>query len=104
MGLETKKEDGTDVEKHREYLYKVLVIGDIGVGKTSIIKRYVHGIFSAHYKSTVRSEKAALRCGGPLRSLIFLIFVVRALRCDLSTSKLLKSLLGARNYALVHRL
>jgi small GTP-binding protein len=46
-------EDAGDVEKHREFLYKVLVIGDIGVGKTSIIKRYVHGIFSAHYKSTI---------------------------------------------------
>lgn len=58
------QEDTGDVEKHREFLYKVLVIGDIGVGKTSIIKRYVHGIFSAHYKSTVRDGKTggALRC------------------------------------------
>lgn len=38
----------------KEYLYKVLVVGDIGTGKTSIIKRYVHNIFSLHYKSTVR--------------------------------------------------
>jgi GTPase SAR1 family protein len=40
-------------ENHRELLYKILVVGDIGTGKTSIIKRYVHGIFSIHYKSTV---------------------------------------------------
>jgi len=37
----------------KEYLYKILVVGDIGTGKTSIIKRYVHNIFSLHYKSTV---------------------------------------------------
>eukprot|EP01120_Amphizonella_sp_Union-15-10_P017213 TRINITY_DN94_c0_g1_i2.p1 TRINITY_DN94_c0_g1~~TRINITY_DN94_c0_g1_i2.p1 ORF type:complete len:215 (-),score=52.44 TRINITY_DN94_c0_g1_i2:168-812(-) len=42
-----------DGEKHKELLYKVLVVGDIGTGKTSIIKRYVHGIFSMHYKSTI---------------------------------------------------
>jgi len=37
----------------RELLYKVLVVGDIGTGKTSIIKRYVHAIFTQHYKSTI---------------------------------------------------
>jgi len=36
-----------------EYLFKILVIGDLGVGKTSIIKRIVHSIFNQHYKSTV---------------------------------------------------
>ncbi|KAG9295497.1 hypothetical protein G9A89_013526 [Geosiphon pyriformis] len=37
----------------KEYLYKILVVGDLGTGKTSIIKRYVHNIFSTHYKSTI---------------------------------------------------
>lgn len=36
-----------------EYLFKVLVVGDIGAGKTSFIKRYVHNIYSVHYKSTI---------------------------------------------------
>lgn len=39
--------------QYNEFLYKILVVGDIGTGKTSIIKRYVHGIFSIHYKSTI---------------------------------------------------
>lgn len=37
----------------REHLYKVLVIGDLGTGKTSIIKRYVHQFFSVHYRATI---------------------------------------------------
>lgn len=37
----------------REHLYKVLVIGELGTGKTSIIKRYVHQFFSQHYRATV---------------------------------------------------
>ncbi|XP_058613876.1 ras-related protein Rab-38 isoform X2 [Onychostoma macrolepis] len=37
----------------KEHLFKVLVIGDLGVGKTSIIKRYVHQIFSQHYRATI---------------------------------------------------
>lgn len=31
----------------------MLVIGDLGVGKTSIIKRYVHQIFSHYYRATI---------------------------------------------------
>ncbi|XP_028653716.1 ras-related protein Rab-32-like [Erpetoichthys calabaricus] len=37
----------------REYLFKVLVIGELGVGKTSLIKRYVHQLFSQHYRATI---------------------------------------------------
>lgn len=37
----------------QERLLKVLVIGDLGVGKTSVIKRYVHQIFSQHYRATI---------------------------------------------------
>ncbi|KAG8448277.1 hypothetical protein GDO86_015391 [Hymenochirus boettgeri] len=37
----------------REFLCKVLVVGDLGVGKTSIIQRYVHNIFSQCYRATI---------------------------------------------------
>lgn len=37
----------------QERLLKVLVIGDLGVGKTSIITRYVHQVFSQHYRATI---------------------------------------------------
>ncbi|XP_068572604.1 ras-related protein Rab-38b [Cebidichthys violaceus] len=37
----------------KEYLYKVLVIGDLGVGKTSIIRRYVHQTYSTNYRATI---------------------------------------------------
>ena len=37
----------------KEVLYKILVIGDLGAGKTSIIKRYVHQFFSTHYRATI---------------------------------------------------
>ncbi|EDO36757.1 predicted protein [Nematostella vectensis] len=37
----------------KEHLYKVLVIGEYGVGKTSIIRRYTEGYFSPNYKLTI---------------------------------------------------
>ena len=42
----------------KEYLLKVLVIGELGAGKTSIIKRYVHKFFSQHYRATVHLCRA----------------------------------------------
>ncbi|CAL8241398.1 unnamed protein product [Merluccius merluccius] len=40
-------------QEQEERLLKVLVIGDLGVGKTSVIKRYVHQVFSQHYQATI---------------------------------------------------
>lgn len=44
---------GGSVSECKEYLFKILVIGELGVGKTSIIKRYVHQLFSQHYRATI---------------------------------------------------
>lgn len=41
------------VNNVKDHLYKILVIGDLGAGKTSIIKRYVHQFFSQHYRATI---------------------------------------------------
>ncbi|VDP19581.1 unnamed protein product, partial [Soboliphyme baturini] len=43
-----------------EYSFKILVIGDAGSGKTSIVKRYVHNLFSQHYQATVSRQIACL--------------------------------------------
>ncbi|RWS10918.1 hypothetical protein B4U79_06894, partial [Dinothrombium tinctorium] len=37
----------------KEYLFKVLVIGELATGKTSFIKRYVHQYFSTQYRATI---------------------------------------------------
>jgi Ras-related protein Rab-32 len=36
-----------------QYLYKVLVVGDYAVGKTSLIRRYCTGEFTANYRITI---------------------------------------------------
>ena len=36
-----------------EYKFKVCLMGDPGVGKTSLIRRYVYGVFSDHYLKTI---------------------------------------------------
>jgi len=44
-------------KEKEELTFKVLVIGDVGAGKTSIIKRYVHDVFSDQYRATVKHEE-----------------------------------------------
>lgn len=48
--MNTRKAGGGEKKEH---LYKILVIGELGTGKTSIIKRYVHQFFSQHYRATI---------------------------------------------------
>jgi len=43
------------VKKKRE-LYKVVVLGDYSVGKTSIMERYVNNKFSQSYKATIGAD------------------------------------------------
>jgi Ras-related protein Rab-32 len=45
--------EGRGAPAQRQLLMKIVCIGMVGCGKTSIIKRYVHGIHSQRYQSTI---------------------------------------------------
>lgn len=62
----------------RDRMFKVLVVGDATVGKTSLVQRYANDSFNRHYKSTVGGEPWRSRgfpgllrvpCGFPAGSL-----------------------------------
>lgn len=57
-----------------ELIFKVLVVGDVGTGKTSIIKKYVHGIFNANYKSTIGVDFAMKNITYPPHSVKLMIW------------------------------
>lgn len=40
----------------KEILFKILIIGDAEVGKTSFVKRYVNSSYDKNYKATVGGE------------------------------------------------
>ena len=39
--------------KGYDFLYKIVLVGDLGVGKTSIARRFAEGKFSEEHKSTI---------------------------------------------------
>ncbi|XP_051160182.1 ras-related protein Rab-32 isoform X7 [Leptopilina boulardi] len=53
LGSSQNNVPSSGLGEKREHLYKILVIGELGAGKTSIIKRYVHQFFSQHYRATI---------------------------------------------------
>lgn len=50
----------------RDRMFKVLVVGDATVGKTSLVQRYANDSFNRHYKSTVGGERVRYRGAGAL--------------------------------------
>lgn len=42
-------------QNRRELVFKVLVVGDIGAGKTAIVRRAVDNVFSETYKVRART-------------------------------------------------
>ncbi|KAK4585376.1 hypothetical protein RGQ29_022867 [Quercus rubra] len=45
-----------DVSTKKRTLLKVIVLGDSGVGKTSLMNQYVHMKFNPHYKATIGAD------------------------------------------------
>ena len=47
---------GRDVRKVRQFIFKIIAVGDGTTGKTSIIRRYVHEEFNAKYIKTIGAQ------------------------------------------------
>lgn len=58
LGLYLSNYEYTPLTGKREITMKVIVVGDFGVGKTSIIRRYTSGIYSPNYQMTVGADFA----------------------------------------------
>ncbi|RXG54954.1 Ras-related protein Rab-32 [Armadillidium vulgare] len=43
----------SSIQTSEELQFKVLVVGEYGVGKTAVIRRYTEGQFSLNYKVTI---------------------------------------------------
>ncbi|XP_072265389.1 ras-related protein Rab-32 isoform X2 [Pyxicephalus adspersus] len=43
---------------HKDHFFKVLVLGETGVGKTCVIRRYAHQLFTEHYRTTIGMDFA----------------------------------------------
>ena len=71
----TKTEEDIDVEIHDDHLYKIVIIGDSGVGKTSLISKYVKGIFPPSPLPTIAIEFATkiiqIKEGGYIKAQIW---------------------------------
>jgi putative ribosome biogenesis GTPase RsgA len=52
------------------HMFKVLVVGNAGVGKTSIIKRYAHGIFRCVTTHTCSGERGEHGSVGSMHTVV----------------------------------
>jgi len=52
-GIDSVALSPEDDEVCTEHNFKILVIGEVDVGKTCLIRRYVHNLFTSNSKSTI---------------------------------------------------
>jgi len=45
-----------NTQAKREIILKIVIIGDMATGKSALVKRYVHNVFSEHYRATVNID------------------------------------------------
>jgi GTPase SAR1 family protein len=50
--------EGRDEQEAYDYLFKVVMIGDSGVGKSNLLMRYTKGDFNIESKTTIGVEFA----------------------------------------------
>lgn len=46
----------TETVNLEKVIYKILVVGDVGVGKTSLIRKYTTNTFNLNYKATIGAD------------------------------------------------
>ena len=51
-----KNSKSNEKPKIKEYSFKIIIVGDISVGKTSIINRFIENKFTPEIKSTLKNE------------------------------------------------
>jgi small GTP-binding protein len=56
--MDQQPSDDQQNEELDEMVFKVLIVGEPGVGKTSLVKRYVNDVFTTRYKSTIGADFA----------------------------------------------
>lgn len=66
------------VEQDYDYLFKIVLIGDSGVGKSNILSRFTRNEFCLESKSTIGVEFATRTLQViPIASLLFLLYLCR---------------------------
>ena len=84
------------VQSPVDLVFKVLVIGESGTGKTSLVRKYVHGIFEPSLKPTVGVDCACTAINETDCSVTLHIWDVAGLeRCGQMTRSFYQSAIGA---------